>query len=391
MALLVGYGTDLMFEICNPYKTGELDDCPFLWGYFRDGGYVTGLAEDMQKKSTFNYAKEGFIRQPTDTYLRPFFLALEQYLPSQTQDNFLVCLGYKLYSDYIYQSALDFASAYLTDPHFGLFWTNAFSHDNINLVFSMDLNMKSHLEELDRRGILEHDMVIFMSDHGDRFGPILKTESGWYEDRMPFMFIWLPEWFRNEHPNFARALKINRNRLTTALDLHTTLKHVLELSGRIDKLPPSITCPRAQTLFHEVPLSRSCEDACIPNHYCTCEYFEVINVNSTIVKKGVSFVLDDINKRLMNYKMKSRPCAFLTLSKITKAKVTVFNETENPFNDYRLVFEVDPSKAVFGTTVRYYIISSKFEISGDVSRMNAYGTQSNCMPNWTLKNFCYCV
>lgn len=391
MVLLLGYGADLTHEKCNPFRVGDLGGCPFLWRYFRDNGYVTAYVEDVTETSTFNYNRNGFIQQPTDSYLRQFFLALEKYLPLQIQANKIVCLGYTLYSDYIFQSAMDFASIYLDDPHFGLYWTNAFSHDNSNLDFNMDHNIKWHMEELERRGILKHDMVIFMSDHGTTYGPIVETETGWYEDRMPFMYIWLPEWFRNEHPDFASALRVNRNRLTTPFDIHTTMKHVLTLSGRIDNLPPSSTCPKAQSLFQEVPLNRSCEAACIPNHYCVCDNFEGFDVNTDEAKGAVLFVLDDINKRLINYKLKRGKCAFLTLKKITKAKVAVFNGTDNPSKDYRVVFEVKPSKAIFGTTITFFTESKEYKQRFGVSRMNAYGTESHCMPDKSLKDFCYCL
>lgn len=392
IALLLGYGADVSNKKCSSNRVGDLENCPFLWRNFRDNGYVTAYVEDVMYVSTFNYRKNnGFIQTPTDSYLRPFFIALEKFLPKPIHGFQIVCLGYTLYSDYIFQSARDFASVYLDDPHFGLFWTNAFSHDDINLDFNMDQNIKWNIEELERRGILEHDMVIFMSDHGMTHGPIMETESGWYEDRMPFMLIWLPEWFRNEHPDFASALKINRNRLTTPFDIHSTLKHVLRLSGRIDYLPPSKSCSKAQSLFYKVPLNRSCHAACIPKHYCICDSFEGLDVNTNEAKGAVSFVLDDINKRLKNYKLESGKCAFLTLEKIIKAQVEAFNATDNPSKNYRVVFQVNPSKAIFGATTTYLIKRNKYEHRFGVSRMNAYGTESSCMPDKSLKDFCYCL
>lgn len=77
------------------------------------------------------------------------------------------------------------------------------------------------------------------------------------EERLPFIFIWLPEWFRAEHPEIVQALKINRNRLTNPYDLHLTLKHILELSDRTTKLPPAKSCESCQSLFLEMPWNRS--------------------------------------------------------------------------------------------------------------------------------------
>ena len=199
--------------------------------------------------------------------MRPFAIAAEKNLTKKYKNSLTFCLGYQNYADHIYQYAMDFASVYKNDSYFGLFWTNTFSHNDISDPSSMDLRMKFYIEELERREILKNNMVVFFSDHGLRFGPVRSILTGWLEERLPFIFIWLPEWFRNEHPEIVQALKINRNRLTNPYDLHMTLKHVLELSGRIENLPSAISCPTCQSIFTEVPWNRSCDDAMIASHW----------------------------------------------------------------------------------------------------------------------------
>jgi hypothetical protein len=42
---------------------------------------------------------------------------------------------------------------------------------------------------------LNKTVLIFLSDHGIRFGAIRKTSVGKLEERLPFMFLIFPDWF----------------------------------------------------------------------------------------------------------------------------------------------------------------------------------------------------
>ena len=169
MAILTGYNQSYSYDACNPKAIGKLDKCPFVWKDFENAGYVTGYAEDEAKISTFNYHKLGFVNQPTTNYFRPFAIAAEKYLKTKIKSSLKLCLGFQNYADFIYQYAIDFATAYKDDPFFGLFCTNTFSHNELSDPSSMDEKIKSYLEELDSRGILNTSAVIFFSDHGLRF------------------------------------------------------------------------------------------------------------------------------------------------------------------------------------------------------------------------------
>jgi hypothetical protein len=413
MAILTGFNNTLAYDICNPKKVGQLEKCPFLWKYFHDNGYVTAYAEDEASINTFNYNKVGFLSQPTDYYMRPFVVAAEKYLAKRYKNSLTFCLGYQNYADHIYQYALDFASVYKNDSYFGLFWTNTFSHNEISDPSSMDLRMKFYIEELERREILKNSMVVFFryisssiivdirtnfifyffSDHGLRFGPVRSLLTGWLEERLPFIFIWLPEWFRNEHPDIVQALKINRNRLTNPYDLHMTLKHILELSGRIDNLPLATSCQSCQSIFMEMPWNRSCEESAIASHWCTCANFQPIDKRSKIVKEAVNFVINYVNDDLTAHQNATKICAKLKLKSISLAKIATYPEAKSPYNDYLLIFEGIPGGGRFESTVRHHYAKGEgvFEITGSISRLNEYATQSECMHVDYLRKYCYCL
>lgn len=392
MAIMTGYNNSLAYGICEPRTAGKLDACPFLWKDFQKSGYVTSYGEDEPSISTFNYHKTGFVKPPTDYYLRPYMLAAEKHLHVKRKHSLTLCLGYQHSTEHVYDYAMDFAVTYKKDPFFGLYWTNTF-HNDISDASMIDHRMKEYLQELHVRGILNDSMVVFFSDHGIRFGPVRHLVTGWLEERLPFIFIWLPPWFRDQHPEIVQALKINRNRLTNPYDLHMTLKHVLELSGSEEKLPPASSCKNCQSLFKEVPWNRSCEEISIAGHWCTCAPYKSSSKSDKIVKSAVNFVIGHINDELKNQTdSKSRKlCAELKMKSVSYARKAEYHNVTEPYNDYLVVFEASPSGGWFESTVRYMLKSKKYVLSGSVSRLNSYAGESDCMSIDYLRKYCYCI
>lgn len=98
MAILTGYNHSLAYDVCQPEKVGKLDKCPFVWNDFHANGYVTSYGEDETSISSFNYNKKGFLKPPTDYYLRPYMLAAEKHLPTKKK----VCVRNSVRNDMIY-------------------------------------------------------------------------------------------------------------------------------------------------------------------------------------------------------------------------------------------------------------------------------------------------
>ncbi|CAD7006578.1 unnamed protein product [Ceratitis capitata] len=288
MAVLAGYNKDNTVEKCPPKVLGALDNCSLIWNGFRDHGYVTGYGEDAAEINTFNYYKVGFTQPPVDYYLRPFQLAAEHHLHKTYKSGLTFCLGYQQSAQFVLDYAIEFATRFKDEPLFGLFWTNSFSHNNLSDSSSMDVVVLNYLERLAKLGLLDRMIVIFFSDHGLRFGPARTTTSGHMEERLPFIFIWLPQYLKQRHPSFVNALSVNKNRLTTPYDLHMTLKHFLSMSERVENkskvLAPAEGCKKCQTLLEPVPLNRSCYEAAIDEHWCTCIPYTKVNKKLMLCK-----------------------------------------------------------------------------------------------------------
>lgn len=94
---------------------------------------------------------------------------------------------------------------------------------------------------------------------------------------------------------------------------------------------------------------------------------------------------------------------------LAKKSEVHFEDTPNEYSDYlvsakvlssrsrlrlsfQLMFDVTPSAAKFESTVRrYHNGTDKFEITGSISRLNEYSSQSYCVNTDNLKKYCFCI
>ncbi|XP_030567178.1 uncharacterized protein LOC115767148 isoform X2 [Drosophila novamexicana] len=398
MAVLTGHNYTSALKYCNPYKMHGLDRCHFIWKLFMGHGYVSAYGEDAVKINTFNFLKKGFQQPPVDYYLRPYLSAAEKLLGGDTKLGLPHCLGFETAAKHVYNYAQEFAKRYRNDSFFGFFWTNTHSHSDISQTSSMDDYLRGYLQRLVAQGTMEHNIVVFFSDHGLRFGPTRDTWSGYLEERLPFLFIWLPPFVRKTHPEFVEALRQNRNRLTTPYDLHMTLKHILALSGRsgsLKSLSGAKDCPQCQSLLLPVPLNRSCEDVAIEDHWCTCWQYKEFHL-SELVMRLAHYTVQHINNYVATFRngSLSHLCMPLELFEVRKVYKAEPNEIDPKQIDmYMLNIFTLPNRALYEATLRYnrnLPHAKSVQLSGSVSRINSYIDEGNCLGEGPLKKYCHC-
>lgn len=386
MAMLTGQNDSSIAKTCNWKKVGELENCDFMWSAYSDAGYVTAYAEDEASINTFNYYETGFVDPPTDYYFRPFALGAEKNVAVKKSHGTTVCLGFQSYADHVYQYGIDFAEKFKNDSSFGLFWTNSFSHEDLSMTSAMDDRIQHYLNELKVRGVLDSSVVFFFSDHGMRFGPIRSHFTGWLEERLPFFFVWIPEKVRKAHPKIVENLKMNRDRLSSFYDFHMTLKDILSMSAgkeAAEKLA-AVNCPSCQSLFDLLPFNRTCEEAGISKHWCTCSDFKETETTSPSVKKAVKHIIERVNADLSEHPK----CAKLKLKQIRSARQSIREKVD----EYLVSFDVTPSQAQLEGTVRCkHETCEDMQVVGSVSRLNKYGNQSWCVSDANLRKYCFCT
>jgi hypothetical protein len=217
--------------------------------------------------------------------------------------------------------------------------------------------------------------------------------------------VWVPQWFSQKYPEVAKNIVTNRDRLTSPFDLHLTLKDILgrkqasdmadgiESAKNVSSINGSVGCPTCVSLFDEVTYNRSCDDAGITPHWCTCNQYQTLSTTSDTVQAAAKFVLSEIQAKLQTAVtriQKSKKCAHLRLSRLVNVRGTVHNDSEH--RDYVLLIETLPGRALFEATVRRLTkTDNAFKILGTVSRINAYYSQSTCVNDLNLKMYCYCI
>ena len=99
------------------------------------------------------------------------------------------------------------------------------THDSLNAAHYMDVPFSQFFSKIFNQDLMNDTLLIFFSDHGLRSGEFRKTISGEIEDRLPFIYIYLPQ---NTNKTYVENLKQNQYRLTTSYDIHATLTHFIE-------------------------------------------------------------------------------------------------------------------------------------------------------------------
>jgi len=404
--LLTGY-TELELPEVRKRKFSStfVNSYPMIWKEYQDAGYVTSFNEDQPKIGTFSYRLNGFKDQPTDHYLRTYYLAIENDLQHYKR----LCVG----GEKRHQIMLDFTKEFIvkynsTNPRFVFSFHAELSHDSINLIGVADDDIVTWLKSF--RASLSNTILIMMSDHGNRFAEIRNTLQGKLEERLPFFSFTFPDRFKQEYPLQYKNFRINTERLTTPFDIHATLEDILHLQQHgVTKKPKH---SRAISLFNSISEHRSCSDAFIEPHWCSClQWIPLNDTTSEEVLRAANAVLESINKATKDYR---NLCEKLTLDEVKWSAKLVAQKSLLKFktnkdtdgfladltadtkviNDiYQVKLIANPSRAIYEASVLYNFNENTFRVKlSDISRINQYGNQARCIyeENAELRKYCYC-
>ena len=436
LALLAGMEVDEIEHL----RDEPFDDLPFIWKDFSRLGYATMFNEDTPSEGMFNFLKKGFFKTPTDFYLRPFYRAIEdsKFVSSLKT----LCVNQRAQLDLQLQWLQDLMMTETTSsPQFALMFSSALSHKGpLPYIAAMEDRLEEFLLWYRNSPRYNNSIMLLFSDHGMRFGEIMRYELGWYESRLPFFYIMLPDWYAARYPDRLASLRTNSRRLTTFFDVHATLREILHDAGAAEADLPLFRHPGV-SLFHPVPEERSCEDAGIAPHWCVCRERRPMPLDDAVITGTASAAVQHINTVLL--KDLQAQCAELTLAGVSAAfhtrtqrggKVLDTSVVLSPFEEYVVKFVTEPGSAEFEATVRAerpkpspsdltlssgergegsgvppegWKNSAEQEGSGaaevrlvttegtfrvmDVSRLNMYRGQSDCLlTQWDERRFCYC-
>ncbi|XP_055837375.1 uncharacterized protein LOC129905810 [Episyrphus balteatus] len=374
------------------------DNCPFIWKKYKEAGFKTVFAEDVANLGLFNYFRTGFTEQPTDYYLRPVLIEMEKYIAYKKKANMRLCLGGRRAVDVVLEFIKKLIPFFKRDMFFSFFWMASLTHDFFNMPYLLDEDIVELFDELRMSGVMDRTIVFLMSDHGLRWGSFRKTYQGMMEERQPLLVSIFPDWFAQRYPLAVTNLRDNAKKLTTHYDLHATFLDLLDLSSletnmlelRASELKEADTIPRGISLFLPVPVTRTCENAGIASHWCTCHQKQTLLTNDGRVQRAARYIVKLINDKLKPYPQ----CRMLYLNSIAEAIIGASNQkilkevTTDYLIDITVRVQTKPGLGEFESTVR--MSSYTTHLTGTISRINMYGSQSYCIDDYTLKMFCYC-
>lgn len=413
--ILTGH-TELELPETRKRMSGSVscDAYPMIWKDYAAAGYVTAFNEDLPDVGTFTYRLNGFTDQPTDHYMRPYFLA-----SAAMQENYKrLCTGDRpRHTVFMNHTAQILASSSSSGedkerPKFIFSFHGELSHDSINLIEVADEDFVNFLHEINE-DLLKDTILIVMSDHGNRFAEIRNTLQGKLEERLPFFSFAFPRRFKTRYPQFYQnfAQNAKSGRLVTPFDINRTLRHILQLNEGAPEVPYAKKPHRALTLFQPISPDRSCADAYIESHWCSCQHYTELQMYDNRAIKAALTVTQHINQLTERFR---DICSTLQVDTISWAGELDMNQDlirfqgssdrdgylgsfadkkQVPLQFYQVKLITKPGGGIYEASVQHNLTSSEYRVdTAQVSRVNLYGDQARCIydKDPELRKFCYC-
>lgn len=376
----------------------DIQKCPFIWDEFRKAGFYTALAADSSAGFLGAYESK-LPKIPTDFYLQPFIYETRFVFADRTY-NYHTCL----HNRYFYKILLNYVKSVINkvskNKLFGIFWEQSVSHEHPTQSSAMDEHYYKLLKNLEDSSYLERTVVIFFSDHGQRFGDFASTREGYLESRLPLLEILLPMDFRRQYRSAVKHLVTNTERLTTAFDIYETLLDLLKVESkpiypRYNESFPGITNEeiamsseklksrpgaRKISLFMPMPASRTCKSLDIPEHYCVCVKGVKVPIGTELRRFVTELLITEVNHSLRIYPQ----CSQLELKSILYVSGVAINDHSQKFT---VVIKTNPGFGILeGTVINNF---GNWTVSGTIGRLNKYRYQS-CIQDEVVKMYCFC-
>ncbi|CAH8589558.1 unnamed protein product [Dicrocoelium dendriticum] len=258
-----------------------LDSYPWIWKEFeRAGGYATHSIEDSPKWGTFQFRLTGFgaKKTPTHSYGRPCMLAAAQ--DEQQYGKQLGCTTSRYTHHVLLESLREFFHAYADHPKFSLTFMSEMIHENPAYAIHLDEDIMQLLKQVRtddeetnssrNQKPFANTILILFSDHGPRMGEARLSVQGKLDERLPLLSIMVPRRLRLSWPDAVKHLNANQDRLVTLFDVHSTLQHVLTQQYGPRYGGKMARSTRGYSLFSEINSDRTCAQASIAAHWCSC-------------------------------------------------------------------------------------------------------------------------
>ncbi|XP_049270495.1 uncharacterized protein LOC119391140 isoform X1 [Rhipicephalus sanguineus] len=355
-----------------------------IWQQYAERGYRTMLLEDWTVCAIFNQFAHGFRFPPTDYYPHNAIRAMENASKWITRNYRLPrCLGPKLLAEEMLDYLTRFTQLMDERPFFAYSWVNEITHGDLNSAALADKPFRRLLGSLHSSGVLNRTVLVFVSDHGTRFGKSRYSFIGKFEDRQPFAYVAFPKWFLEQNPKASRSLLVNQLRLTTPYDVHATLVELLDYpsSERLHTV-------YGRSLLHKIPETRTCADANIRPHWCTCNVLGDVIVSEKMAWSMGEQVIYRLNKLIPQKPGKCARLRARAIYDVTALQAATRTGEAQEAAYYWVIVQVLPGNGFYEGTVR--VSGDNMTALNDVSHISTYGGRF-CMKQHFIERFCLCL
>lgn len=84
------------------------------------------------------------------------------------------------------------------------------------------------------------------------------------------------------------------------------------------------------------------------------------------------------------------PRGVIVNSRMYFGKIKEDQRAQGMLDKLRVIIKTTPGDALFEATLQFREDDQSCSVLGDVSRINQYGKQSNCIEEATVRKYCYC-
>ncbi|CAO4376593.1 unnamed protein product [Caenorhabditis nigoni] len=372
--------------MCHVFKDNETS----LFHEFQNYGYKTLLAEDWAE-GTLNWPNcKGFDKPPFDHYMRPFQNALERKnhgldVTKRHLKGQMCREHHHTMLDYLGQ----FLDAYPDQKKFSWVWAINLGHDTENGIAHSDNDFYNFMVK--HRQQLDNSFVVFVGDHGLRFGGVRKTFVGALDVNNPFLAISIPKELRKS-TKILDHMTENAKKLQTHFDTRSAILDILKFqsaSNFTDTTPLEIPGERGYSYLREQPsVIRNCKNTPIPYQYCICQFNKTtVSTDNKVALSIGEHIAYSVNEQLKEGNF-TEDCIEMKVDRILS--LLKFDQSMNGSDIYSVVAEMKkPSQADFKANVKV-LPTGKIKVLGMVERANSYKRTADCIASEHHRPYCYC-
>eukprot|EP00092_Neocalanus_flemingeri_P031328 GFUD01034024.1.p1 GENE.GFUD01034024.1~~GFUD01034024.1.p1 ORF type:complete len:665 (-),score=137.74 GFUD01034024.1:75-2069(-) len=378
-----------------PNRTGiyYLDDHrqPLLPRVYQKHGYVTMMLEDLQLYGAFNReGKIGFRNPPAMVYYRAAFWAMIKeewgYLRNRLVGKFgaYACLQEQLLHVPQFQTIKDFIETYSEEPSFSHIHLTEYLHNDLNMAKLYDRDLLDMLRYLVTTGAVNNTFFMILGDHGFQRAedPFILTDQGRVENNMPAFYLLPPANLKEKKRDIYDNLVRNSQKLTSFYDINQMLRDILAAGvGKSSEELFSDFEGHGTSLFTELA-DRTCQEAEIPEDYCSCTD-GVVKLSPSSVRPLAVAILKDTDQFVSSLER----CQMLQLNQVKEAMAKVTDQQVF----FSIQIEVKPHNALFEASFSFSLEQRNLD-SSKLTRLDWYSDTSQCVPDQLqyLKPYCIC-